>query len=218
MSKMIDLTGGKFGKLTVLHRAENNKYGQAMWLCACDCGKETVVKGNSLRTGCVKSCGCLSAEMSSIRNTKHGLSRRNAKLDRIYSIHSNMLQRCENPKNKSYKNYGGRGIRVCDEWHDVFAFYKWATESGYQPNLTIERIDNDGNYEPNNCRWATIKEQSNNRRNNHFLDFNGETHTISEWSEITDIPREVIDARIGRGWGAEKALTTSAIKSGGSDA
>lgn len=218
MSKMIDLTGGKFGKLTVLHRAENNKYGQAMWLCACDCGKETIVKGNSLRTGCVKSCGCLIAETSSVRNTKHGLSRRNAKLDRIYSIHSNMLQRCENPKNKSYKNYGGRGILVCAEWHDVSVFYKWAMESGYRPDLTIERIDNDGNYEPKNCRWATIKEQSNNRRNNHFLEFNGENHTISEWSEIVGIPRAVIDARLDRGWNTEKVLTAPVIRNGGAEA
>lgn len=215
MSKMIDLTGGKFGRLTVLCRAENNRYGQAMWLCACDCGKETIVKGNSLRTGGVKSCGCLSAETSLIRNTKHGLSRRNAKLDRIYSIHSNMLQRCENPENKSYKNYGGRGIRVCDEWHDVSAFYNWAMANGYRPDLTIERIDNDGNYEPDNCRWATIKEQQNNRSNNHFLEFNGESHTISEWSEIVGIPRPVIDARLGRGWKTEKVLTTPVVRNGG---
>lgn len=218
MSKMIDLTGRKFNRLTVLRRVENNKYGEAMWLCECDCGKKATVRGSSLRSGGVKSCGCLIAENAIIHNTKHGLSRRKAKLDRIYRIHSNMLQRCENLQNPSYKNYGGRGIQVCKEWHDVSAFYKWAVANGYRPDLTIDRIDNNGNYEPSNCRWATYKEQSNNKRNNHFLEFNGENHTISEWSEIIGVPREVIDARLGRGWGDERALTAPVIKNGGVEA
>lgn len=203
MSKLIDLTGQKFGRLTVVERAEDyvGKSGnrKVRWLCKCECGKEAIIRGCDLKDGHTKSCGCDPKR----HNKKHGLGG-----TRLYSTWNGMKRRCSNPNDKEYKNYGGRGVKVCDEWIDDFTkFYNWAVSHGYDDNLTIDRIDVNGNYEPSNCRWVTMKTQQNNKSNNHLITYNGETHTMKQWSEMTGISYEAIRSRLRKNWTVEKTLT-----------
>lgn len=205
MGKFIDLTGKRFGRLTAIERVGTSTNGCVVWRCSCDCGCEVSVMSASLRQGFTKSCGCYNREESSKRSYKHGMIG-----SRLYRIWSAMIERCSNANNSSYKSHGGRGIQVCEEWRTDFAsFMKWALSSGYADNLTIDRIDNDKDYEPSNCRWITHREQQNNKRDNHLLTFNGETHNVTQWSQITGIKRTTLYNRLNvLNWSVERALTT----------
>lgn len=214
MVEVKDMTGFKSEHITVIERA-GTKGRQAMWLCKCSCGKMFVVSGGSLRKGKTKSCGHIRYDLSerrklayrTIAKGTHGDSR-----SRLYATWCDIKQRCYNPHSISYPNYGGRGIKMCDEWSNFSAFRDWAMENGYDPKArrgqcTIDRIDTDKDYSPDNCRWVTMKEQSNNRRNSYTITYNGETHSASGWSEITGIPGNVIYSRYKAGWPVGKILS-----------
>lgn len=146
---------------------------------------------------------------------KHG-GRPKGKKTRLYNIWLHMRERCHNPNFVHFDNYGDRGISVCEEWDESYeAFREWALSNGYKDNLTLERKDNDGDYCPDNCKWATPKEQANNRRSNRLLSFNGETHNIEGWCKITGLPRHIVDNRLRRGWSVEKTLSTPVLTKGG---
>ena len=197
MAKLIDLTGQRFGKLTVLRRAENyvrpNGHKESTWVCCCECGNEITVTRTNLKRA--RSCGCSKGEYISASKITHGKSN-----SRLYHIWRNMKSRCYNPNVERYDKYGGRGIIICDEWKDNFqAFYEWSMNNGYSDNLSIDRIDVNGNYTPDNCRWITMPDQADNKSNSHLFEFNGSAHTVSEWSKITGISRDIIWNRIKRG-------------------
>jgi len=152
------MIGSKFLGLTVIGFSHVGNFRQPYYLCECDCGKKKIIAGHILRRNTQKSCGCMTKYLQRNAKITHNMSH-----TRIYNIWDGMKKRCENKKNKSYSRYGGRGITVCDEWHDSKTFFDWAFQHGYRENLTIDRINNDGNYEPSNCRWSTYKEQCANR-------------------------------------------------------
>ena len=195
--KMEDLTGNAYGKLSILEFAYTYK-GHSYWLCRCECGGHTVARGSHLKTGNVSSCGCKKG------NTTHGESK-----TRLYTIWHNMKERCQNPKATEYRRYGGRGIAVCTEWEKYETFREWALSHGYAPNLSIDRKDNEGNYAPSNCRWATAREQANNTSKTRLLEFGGEIHSVTEWARKLGINQSTLSMRLNKyGWSAEKALTT----------
>lgn len=190
-----DLSGMRFGNLTVVKLA-HCEGGQAHWLCSCDCGKDTVARGSHLRTGHTISCGCKKGHIS------HHESK-----TRLYHIWRNMLDRCFNIKNPQYESYGARGILVCDEWFEYVPFRDWALANGYSKELSIDRIDNDKGYYPENCRWATAVQQANNTRKTRLVSYNGKTQSISEWARELHIKQSTLSMRINKyGWSAEKAL------------
>jgi hypothetical protein len=197
-----DLTGQRFGRLEVIGRAGANKSGNAQWLCRCKCGAEKVIEGSNLRSGNTQSCRCLRIEKSKT----HGHACKGNETF-LYTKWQNMKARCNNTKGNKYKDYGGRGIRVCDRW---LTFENFLSDMGYPPTKkhTLERIDVNGDYEPSNCRWATHLEQAQNKRDSRFLCFNGQRLVISEWAKITGIAYGTIRRRLESGWSAEKTLTT----------
>ena len=204
MRRAEDLTGQRFGRLVAIRR-DFTRRNAAYWICRCDCGKEATVQACHLRSGATKSCGCYHDESARIsRPITHGES--NTKLFKKWQ---SMKNRCYCKTSSRYENYGGRGIKVCDEWISSFEpFRDWALANGYRDDLTIDRIDVNGNYEPSNCRWITNKEQQNNRTSNLFLTFNGKTQTLTQWAEETGINEMALRSRIKKlKWPTERALT-----------
>lgn len=187
--KLRDLEGKRFGRLEVLKRTES-KSKETLWLCKCDCGNYSKVFSSNLLKGHTKSCGCLKKEVKT--NLRHGFS--GTSLNRVYC---GIKRRCYIKTCKEYKYYGNRGIKMCDEWlNNPKTFYDWAINNGYKKGLSIERIDVNGKYEPNNCKWIERKEQSKNRRTSIPITYNNKTHILSEWSKITGIDCRTIKDRI----------------------
>lgn len=203
--KVKNLKGIKFGKLTVLDFVRIDKNYKSVWLCKCDCGKEIEVVGGNLTSGNQKSCGCNKEKRikwASNLNKTHGDTG-----TKLYKIWIGMKNRCNCAGNNGYKNYGARGIKVCDEWNKSYINFKeWALKNGYKDGLSIDRVNVNKDYEPNNCRWVTIKEQANNRRSNHLITYKGETHNITEWARKNNVEPYIIFSRLRNGWSVEKAL------------
>lgn len=196
--RMKNLIGQRFGRLVVIKHEgsyispKNSK--STKWLCKCDCGKEIVAIGKNLRKGKTKSCGCLWHELSKMGSfgKKHSLSK-----TRLYRTWNAIKRRCNEKRYRAYMQYGGRGIKICDEWlQDFMNFYNWAMANGYREDLTIDRINVNGNYEPNNCRWITIQEQANNRRTNIQIQYKGQKKTLKEWCKILNLKYPTILYRI----------------------
>lgn len=215
-----DLTGKTFGYLTVLEETDMRKGRQVVWRCRCKCGKETLVAGSHLTSGHTRSCGCYASEQHAKRgkllvengvlsHTTHGGTH-----ERLYTIWSGMNDRCNNSGAYAYRFYGGRGIKICDEWKCYENFRNWAIQNGYDEKAqkgkcTIDRIDSDGDYCPENCRWADIKTQCNNRRSNLVFEYNGQKKNVMQWSEEYNLPYGTLRARLVKyGWTIENALNT----------
>ena len=192
MRKRKNLIGQSFGRLTVIAegktRESDNKRKRYYWLCQCSCGSQPKeINQNSLLSGEIISCGCYHSEHNHEYGFKHGMSH-----TRIYTIWSGMIQRCCNPNAKNYPRYGGRGVTVCEEWKEFKNFYEWSKISGYSDNLTIERLDNNGNYCPENCTWITKEKQMRNTRRNHYIKYNDEELTLTEWARKFDMNVETL--------------------------
>lgn len=208
MGRFKDLTGQKFDRLTVIKRTGTSKSGKVLWLCECSCREHNQITTttSNLITGNTKSCGCLAKESASRTgkaNTIHGDTD-----TRLYRIFRGMKDRCYNSKNKDYARYGGRGIKVCEEWlNDYITFKKWAISNGYQEDLTIERKDFDKDYCPENCKWISMSQQQRNKSSNRVITYNGESKILVEWAEQFNIPYNVLCARINeRGHTFEEAI------------
>ena len=203
-----NLIGRKFDRWTVIAKAEKRN-GMSVWKCRCECGTEKEVYQKHLLSGATKSCGCLAKEKSSKRMKQNNPTVRKHKMcyTRLYNVWSGIKQRCQNPHNTKYQNYGGRGIKICEEWQDFGNFMQWALNNGYDETLTIDRINYDGDYEPCNCRFITIQEQQFNKSTNHLITYNGRTQTLTEWANERGIKRNTLDARINRShWDIGRAL------------
>lgn len=207
MGNLIDLTGQRFGRLLVIGRAENTQGRKTKWICQCDCGKRAAVETANLKSGRQKSCGCLRNEKSLIRIANYNKEHQSSRQKRIYKIWLSMRNRCYRKNHMAYPWYGGRGIRICEDWTNYETFERWALLSGYGPGLTIDRIDVNGDYTPENCRWVTRKDQAYNRRDNHRLTFQGETLTITEWANRIGCTPTCIYYRLSAGWTLEEMLT-----------
>ena len=202
--------GQKFGQLVVRQTGGKNYRGRVMWLCRCDCGNAKEVLPYNLLSGNTKSCGCLMREVHLVLHRTHGATARGSGARGLYNRWQAMLTRCRNPNVSNYKNYGGRGISVCDRWMQFENFY---ADMGDPPDgASLDRIDNQGNYEPQNCRWSDRKEQNRNRRISHVIVHDGISLPISAWAEKLGVTRGLIRDRLRLGWSVERALTTPARK------
>lgn len=194
--------GYKFGRYTVIRLDESRK-SRRHWVCKCSCGNVKSVREDHVLDGRVVSCGCHKDENSADRLRTHGKSR-----TPLYRIYKHILGRCYCETDNRYKDYGGRGISVCDEWKgDFLSFYEWAVNNGYDKRLTIDRRNNDGDYSPENCRWVNHETQSNNKRNNHFIEYMGSRFTVSQWAHRLGMDPKILDNRLRRGWTVKRAIT-----------
>ena len=203
----VALIGQRFNRLTVVDRAENDRFGKSRWRCRCDCGGETITRANTLLKGETQSCGCLHAETVKVNNLTHG-DAKHGQRSPIYKIWCAAKGRCHNPTDKGYKRYGGRGIVMCERWREDFAAFR--DDMGPRPaGHTLERKDNNGPYSPENCVWATHKTQGRNREGTIRIVHAGKALTLGEWAEQTGIPESALYFRIHiSGWTPAKALTT----------
>lgn len=196
----LELEGKVFGRLTALERRGLDNTGKYKWLCKCECGNIREFSGTAISTGAIQSCGCLQKERARKAKQTHGLSKTS-----LYRVFSRMKNRCNNPNYPSYKHYGARGIIICDEWlNNSISFINWANKNGYKKGLTIERIDNDKNYCPENCKWATWKEQANNKRNNTCINYKGIDYNITEAARLSGVPLSTLSKRLQKGWSGDK--------------
>lgn len=203
MNKLSLKSGDRFERWLVLEEAGKDKHGNILWKCKCDCGTIRNVTASALSKGASKSCGCLQKETASILFREHGFSR-----SKFSATYSNMIQRCFNPNHPKYNTYGLRGITVCKEWREhPVSFYNWASSSNYEEGLSLDRIDNDGNYEPSNCHWVTIKAQQNNMRSNHYITYKGETKSISQWAVTLGLHPTTLTHRLKNGWTEEETVS-----------
>ena len=197
---LVDLSGRRFWRWTVVKRAPSvDKHPR--WECICDCGTKAAVYGALLRSGRSSSCGCFRRELTIARETTHGLSK-----TPLQQCYYNMKKRCDKPNNPAYKDYGGRGIRCLFKSFEEFA--GWAARSGYAPHLMLDRMDNNGNYEPSNCRWVTRAEQNRNQRDNVWVEFGGTRMVLSEAIRAAGLKSSTVHMRIKYGWSVERALNT----------
>lgn len=209
MSKFVDLVGQKFGRLVIAQRKENDRSGTVQWLCLCDCGNTKIVRGNDLKRGDIKSCGCLQKEKITARNidrSKHGHTK-NKKISATYYSWRTMIQRCTNPSATRYRDYGGRGITVCETWRN--SFDNFLRDMGERPSKNqIDRIQNDKGYCKENCRWVTPKTNSGNRRDNRMETYVGRTQCRTFWAEEFNINVGTLIWRLDNGWSIKKAIET----------
>lgn len=207
MAKRLDLEGQRFGRLLVISEAGKHKNGNYTWNCLCDCGNSCVIAGSNLKSGGTVSCGCRRREGFIERTVTHGCTRERRRMAE-YNIWNGIKERCLNPNNPSYVDYGARGITVCEEWKRSFETFLQDMGLRPSPKHSIDRINNDGPYSSENCRWSTQKEQTRNKRSNVYLSLNGVRKTLMEWSEITGIKFCTIHARKKAGWSDYETLTT----------
>ena len=211
-NKTRNITGLRFNNLVAVrfdHRDERVTGGQHYWLFRCDCGNEIILRKNSVTSNNTTCCPECSRRRRAEQNTKHG-----GVGSRLYREWAGIIQRCTNPNDSSWERYGANGVSVCDEWRDFTVFRDWAVANGYDDTLTIDRIDASGNYEPSNCRWASVREQANNKKKTIYIEYDGETLPLSYWAERFSIQYHTLYDRIYRyGWGVKKAFTTQVRRS-----
>ena len=192
-----NLIGDRFGRLTVISKNGKTKWGNITWKCVCDCGKTVIIPGGRLKSGHTKSCGCLAYDMHVKQLETHGYT--TGGRPRTLTIWCGMKARCLNPKSISYRNYGARGISICREWLSFKAFHEWAIANGYSDGLQLDRIDNDGDYCPSNCRWVTRTENARNTRATHLITLNGKTQCAAAWIEELGISKSTFYEALRKG-------------------
>lgn len=217
MTRKINLIGQQFDRLTVIKCAGKNRSGNYQWLCQCKCGKKVVISSYSLRIGKTRSCGCYRTDLLLQRTAKRKIPgiTENGKQTKIYCIYDSMKQRCYNPNHHAYKNYGGRGIKVCDRWLEPNGqgFLNFRRDMGERsPGMTLDRIDNNGNYCPENCKWSNWVEQNQNTSHNNWITIDNITQCMAAWCRKQKLPRSTVENRIKRGWNIKEALEITTRK------